>query len=124
QHPLPGGGRRAGGPGGHHGRGPARAVRPGRRGTPVRLAERGLPPRRRRGGGLVTARTVLLIAGAELRMLTRSVPSVALAEVLPTALGALMVWAESDTGKAGDGATAALVVVTLLALTAYTAGTT
>jgi ABC-2 type transport system permease protein len=34
------------------------------------------------------------------------------------------VWAESDTGKAGDGATAALVVVTLLALTGYTAGTT
>ncbi|GID90892.1 hypothetical protein ACFQFC_37115 [Amorphoplanes digitatis] len=72
----------------------------------------------------MTARAVLLIAGAELRMLTRSVPAMVLAGVLPTALGALLVWAESDTGKAGDGATAALVVVTLMALTAYTAGTT
>ncbi|MET8152295.1 hypothetical protein ACIBSW_10730 [Actinoplanes sp. NPDC049668] len=70
------------------------------------------------------ARSVLLIAGAELRMLTRSVPAMVLAGALPTALGALIVWAESDTGKAGDGATAALVVVTLMALTAYTAGTT
>jgi ABC-2 type transport system permease protein len=72
----------------------------------------------------VTAPAVLLIAGAELRMFTRSVPAVVLAGVLPTALGALLVWAESDTGKAGDGATAALLVVTLMALTAYTAGTT
>lgn len=66
----------------------------------------------------------LLIAGAELRMFTRSVPAVVLAGVLPAALGALLVWAESNTGTAGDGATAALVVVTLMALTGYTAGTT
>lgn len=65
-----------------------------------------------------------LIAGAELRMLTRNVPTIAMAVVLPTALGLLIVWAEHDTGRAGRGAAVGLQLTALLALTTYTAGTT
>ena len=66
----------------------------------------------------------LLIAGAELSMMRRSPATLILAAVLPTALGLLIVWAENDTGRGGRGAAAGLILVTLLALTAYTAGTT
>lgn len=64
-----------------------------------------------------------LIAGAELRMLTRSVPAVALGVVLPAALGLLIVWAEHDTGRAGRGTSTGLQLAVLLALTPYGAGT-
>jgi ABC-2 type transport system permease protein len=65
-----------------------------------------------------------LIAGAELRMLSRSVPAVVMGAVLPAALGLLIVWAEHDTGRAGRGTATGLQLAVLLAFTAYTAGTT
>ena len=65
-----------------------------------------------------------LIAGAELRMLSRSAPALVMGAVLPTALGLLIVWAEHDTGKAGRGTATGMQVAVLLALTTYTAGTT
>jgi ABC-2 type transport system permease protein len=65
-----------------------------------------------------------LIAGAELRMLTRSVPAVAMGVVLPAALGLLIVWAEHDTGRAGRGTASGLQLTVLLTLTAYGMGTT
>jgi len=66
----------------------------------------------------------LLIAAAEVTVLRRSVFSVSMAAVLPTALGLLILWAEQDTGRAGWGAAAGLVLVTLTAFTAYVGGTT
>lgn len=66
----------------------------------------------------------VLIAGAELRMLTRSVPTVAMAVVLPMALGLLIVWAEHDTGRAGRATAVGLQLTLLLTLTTYAAGTT
>jgi ABC-2 type transport system permease protein len=69
-------------------------------------------------------RAFLLIARAEARLLWRSAFSVTMAAALPTAIGLLIVWAEGDTGKAGWGGAAGLLLVTLMALTAYTAGTT
>ncbi|MEU8611225.1 ABC transporter permease [Actinoplanes sp. NPDC048791] len=65
-----------------------------------------------------------LIAGAEVRMLSRSVPALAMGAVLPAALGLLIVWAEHDTGLAGRGTATGLQLAVLLALTTYTAGTT
>jgi ABC-2 type transport system permease protein len=65
-----------------------------------------------------------LIAVAELRMLSRSVPAVVMGAVLPAALGLLIVWAEHDTGRAGRGTATGLQLAVLLALTTYTAGTT
>jgi ABC-2 type transport system permease protein len=65
-----------------------------------------------------------LIAGAELRMLRRSVPAVAMGAVLPAALGLLIVWAEHDTGRAGRGTATGLQLTVLLALTTYVTGTT
>jgi ABC-2 type transport system permease protein len=65
-----------------------------------------------------------LIAGAELRMLSRNVPTVAMAVVLPAALGLLIVWAEHDTGRAGRGTAVGMQLTVLLALTTYAAGTT
>jgi ABC-2 type transport system permease protein len=66
----------------------------------------------------------LLIAAAELHLLRRSPFALIMAAVLPTALGLLIVWAERDTGRAGWGAAAGLLLVTLMAFTAYVAGTT
>lgn len=66
----------------------------------------------------------LLIAGAEVRLLGRSWFTVVMAVALPTSVGLLIVWAEGDTGRAGWGGAAGLLLVTLLALTAYTVGTT
>jgi ABC-2 type transport system permease protein len=65
-----------------------------------------------------------LIAGAEVRMLIRSVPAVVMGVVLPAALGLLIVWAEHDTGRAGRGAATGLQLTVLLTFTAYTVGTT
>ena len=65
-----------------------------------------------------------LIAGAELRMLARSVPAMAMGVVLPAALGLLIVWAEHDTGRAGRGTAAGLQLVVLLTLTVHGVGTT
>jgi len=65
-----------------------------------------------------------LIAGAELRMLGRSVPAVAMGAVVPAALGLLIVWAEHDTGRAGRGTAAGLQLVVLLTLTVHGMGTT
>jgi ABC-2 type transport system permease protein len=72
----------------------------------------------------VNAPAWALIAGAELRMLTRSVPALLMGAVLPTALGLLIVWAEHDTGRAGRGTATGLQLAALLALTTYGAGTT
>lgn len=72
----------------------------------------------------MSRRAWLWIAGAELRMLWRSPLTVVLAAVLPTALAALIVWAEGDTGRAGWGAAAGLLLVTVIAFTGYVAGTT
>ena len=66
----------------------------------------------------------LLIAGAELTLVRRSVLTVVMAAALPTAIGLLIVWAEGDTGRAGWGAAAGLLLVMLTALTAYVGGTT
>jgi ABC-2 type transport system permease protein len=66
----------------------------------------------------------LLIAGAEARLLSRSAFTVTMAAVLPTAIGLLIVWAEGDTGRGGWGAATGLLLVTLMTLTAYIAGTT
>ncbi len=75
----------------------------------------------RRDGGLPAW---VLIAGTELRLLRRSASAVTMAAVLPTGIGLLVVWAEGDTGRAGWGAAAGLILVMLVALTAYAAGTT
>ena len=64
------------------------------------------------------------LVAAELRLLARSPYAIVLAGVLPTALGLLIVWAEQDTGRAGPGSAAAMVLVSLVAFTAYTGGTT
>lgn len=66
----------------------------------------------------------LLIAAAELSQLRRSPSSLITAVVLPTAVGLLIVWAEEDTGKGGWGASAGLLLVTLMTFTGYVAGTT
>lgn len=66
----------------------------------------------------------VLIAGAELRMLSRSASALAMGAVLPAALGLLIVWAEHDTGRAGRGTAIGLQLSILLALTAYGVGTT
>ena len=65
-----------------------------------------------------------LIAGAELRMLRRSAPAVAMGVVLPLALGLLIVWAEHDTGRAGRGTSSGLQLAILLTLTVHGMGTT
>lgn len=66
----------------------------------------------------------LLISAAETRQLRRSAFTVTMAAVVPTTIGLLIVWAEEDTGQAGWGAAAGLLLITLTTLTAYTAGTT
>ncbi len=65
-----------------------------------------------------------LIAGAELRMLSRSVPAVAMGVVVPTALGLLLVWAEHDTGRSSRGTATGLQLALLLTLTVHGVGTT
>lgn len=69
-------------------------------------------------------RAALLIAGSEVTLLYRHRMTLAMGVVLPVALGLLIVWAEADTGKAGSGAAAGLVLVTLITFTAYVSGTT
>ncbi|WP_199516737.1 ABC transporter permease [Nucisporomicrobium flavum] len=64
------------------------------------------------------------LAGAEFRLLARSPFAIVMAGLLPTAVGLLIVWAEQDTGRAGWGGAAGLLLVTLVAFTAYTGGTT
>ena len=64
------------------------------------------------------------LVGAELRLLARSPYAIVMAGVLPAALALLVLWAESDTGKVGWGATAGIMLVSLVAFTAYTGGTT
>ena len=64
------------------------------------------------------------LAVAELRLLARSPYAIVMAGVLPAALGLLIVWAEQDSGQAGPGGAGALVLVSLVAFTAYTGGTT
>ena len=66
----------------------------------------------------------LLIACAELTQLRRNLFTIAMAAVLPTALGLLVLWGESDTGKAGTGGATGLLLVMLMTSTAYVAGTT
>jgi len=69
-------------------------------------------------------RAAMLIAGAELTLLFRHRLTLAMGVVLPVALGLLVLWAEADTGRAGSGSVAGLVLVTVIALTAYVSGTT
>lgn len=69
-------------------------------------------------------RAAMLIAGAELTLLFRHRLTLAMGVVLPFALGLLVLWAEADTGRAGSGAVAGLVLVTVIVLTAYVSGTT
>ncbi|GGN72894.1 hypothetical protein GCM10010112_41700 [Actinoplanes lobatus] len=69
-------------------------------------------------------RAWLLLAGAEFTMLRRSAFTLAMGAVLPLALGGLILWAEADTGRAGPGTAAGLLLVTLVTLTAYVSGTT
>ncbi|MBW6436828.1 ABC transporter permease [Actinoplanes hulinensis] len=69
-------------------------------------------------------RAWLLIAGAEFTMLRRSAFTLSMGAVLPLALGGLILWAEADTGRAGSGTSAGLLLVTLVTLTAYVSGTT
>ena len=64
------------------------------------------------------------LVGAELRLLARSPYAIVMAGVVPAALGLLIVWAEQDSGQAGPGGSAGLVLVSLMAFTAYTGGTT
>lgn len=61
---------------------------------------------------------------AELRLLARSWFAIVMAGVLPAAVGLLIVWAEQDTGRAGWGGAAGLLLNSLVALTAYASGTT
>ncbi|MCU7723901.1 ABC transporter permease [Actinoplanes sp. KI2] len=69
-------------------------------------------------------RAWLLLAGAEFTMLRRSAFTLSMGAVLPLALGGLILWAEADTGRAGPGTAAGLLLVTLITLTAYVSGTT
>ncbi|GGN49689.1 ABC-2 type transport system permease protein [Actinoplanes campanulatus] len=69
-------------------------------------------------------RAWLLIAGAEFTMLRRSAFTLSMGAVLPLALGGLILLAEADTGRAGPGTAAGLLLVTLVTLTAYVSGTT
>ncbi|MEV4640590.1 ABC transporter permease [Actinoplanes sp. NPDC049548] len=64
------------------------------------------------------------LAGAEFRLLARSPFAIVMAGLLPAAVGMLIVWAEQDTGRAGWGGAAGLLLVTLVTFTAYTGGTT
>jgi ABC-type multidrug transport system permease subunit len=66
----------------------------------------------------------LLIAGAEVTLLRRNALTLALGVVLPVALGLLILWAEADTGRAGQGAAVGLMLATLLTLTAHVSATT
>ncbi|GIE55400.1 ABC-2 type transport system permease protein [Actinoplanes octamycinicus] len=66
----------------------------------------------------------LLIAGSEFTLLRRSPFTLVMGAVLPAALGLMILWAEADTGRAGPGATAGLLLVTVIALTSYVSGTT
>lgn len=66
----------------------------------------------------------LLIAGAELNVLRRTPSVLIMAAALPTSMGLLIVWGEGDTGRAGWGGAAGLLLVTLVTFTAYVAGTT
>lgn len=64
------------------------------------------------------------IVAAELRLLARSWFAIVMAGVLPAAVGLMIVWAEQDTGRAGSGGAAGLLLNTLVALNAYASGTT
>ncbi|GAA4934839.1 ABC transporter permease [Actinoplanes utahensis] len=66
----------------------------------------------------------MLIAGAEFTLLYRHRMTLAMGAILPVALGLLILWAEADSGRAGSGTAAGLVLVTLITLTAYVSGTT
>lgn len=69
-------------------------------------------------------RAWLLIAGTEVTLLRRSGFALVFGVVLPVALGLSILWAEADTGRAGQGAGVGLVLVTLMTLTAYVSATT
>jgi ABC-2 type transport system permease protein len=66
----------------------------------------------------------LLIAGAEFTLLRRSGLTLMMGAVLPVALGLLILWAQTDTGRADPGAAAGLLLVTVISLTGYVSGTT